>query len=346
MLREQYNSVFSKPNENFRVEDPALFFSFEDDDEILTNISFDKEDIIDQIDSLSSNAAAGPDGVPAILLKKCKRSIVDGLEILFRKFLKDGDLPHLMKLAFVIPVHKGGSRGEPVNFRPVSLTSHLMKTLERVIRKVVVNHLEVHKKLNPNQHGFRFQRSCLSQLLDHHDKVLQFLEDGNNVDTVYLDFSKAFDKVDIGILSHKLRDIGLTGNLGIFLHNFLSNREQHIIANGVKSTPSKVLSGVPQGTVLGPILFLIMINDIDKNSSAEISLFCDDTRIMKPIKTENDVEDLQEELEKLYIWETENNMKFNGKKFELLRFGKNSNLKEDTNYFTQGWTKSLKRKKS
>ena len=112
--------------------------------------------------------------------------------------------------------------------------------------------------------------------------------------------------LDIGILFHKLRDIGLTGNLVIFLHNFLSNREQHIISNGIKSISSKVLSGVPQRTVLGQI-------HIDANFSAEISLFCDDTRIMKAVNKKSDVEDLQEELEKLYNWQDENNMNFNGK---------------------------------
>ena len=100
---------------------------------------------------------------------------------------------------FVIPIYKGGPKASPVNFRPVSLTSHIIKTMERVIRIFLVRHLEVHNKLNPNQHGFRSQRSCLSQLLEYHDEILSNLEEGNNVDSIYLDFSKAFDKVDIGI---------------------------------------------------------------------------------------------------------------------------------------------------
>ena len=122
-------------------------------------------------------------------------SLVDALVLLFRKFLEDGQLPELMKLAFVIPVHKGGSGWILANFRPVSLASHIMKTS--------VNHLEVNKKLNPNQHGFRSRRSCLSQLL-HYDHILSILEEGNNVESIHLEFSKAFDKVDIGILCHKL----------------------------------------------------------------------------------------------------------------------------------------------
>ena len=239
-----------------------------------------------------------------------------------------------MKLAYVVPIHKGGSRGLPANFRPVSLTSHIMKTLERLVRETLVNHLEVNAMLNLDQHGFRHKRSCLSQLLEHHDRVLKYLEDGSNVDCIYLDFAKAFDKVDIGILSHKIKKMGFSGSLGIFLHNFLSNREQSILANGVKSRCSKVKSGVPQGTVLGPILFLIMINDINQNVDSHISLFCDDTRVTKQVKTEDNVEDLQAELEKLYDWQEENNMLFNGSKFEMLRYGKDENLRKNTMYFT------------
>ena len=130
----------------------------DDREQQLATINCDRDEIIQQIDSLSTNAAAGPDGGPAILLKKCKRSLVDGLEILIRKFLKDGKIPQLMKLALVIPIHKGGSRGLPVNFRPVSLTSHIMKTLERLVREVVVNHLEVYNKLNQSSPMSKFVR--------------------------------------------------------------------------------------------------------------------------------------------------------------------------------------------
>ena len=120
--------------------------------------------------------------------------------------------------------------------------------------------------------------------------------------------------------------------LGQWLHSFLNEREQIVIANGVKSKESFVKSGVPQGTVLGPILFLILISDIDNNISSTASMFADDTRVLRKISTEEDVEALQEDLEKVFNWQEDNNMKFNGKKFELLRYGNNEILKENTKY--------------
>ena len=237
---------------------------------------------------------------------------------------------------FVIPIYKGGPKASPVNFRPVSLTSHIIKTMERVIRIFLVRHLEVHNKLNPNQHGFRSQRSCLSQLLEYHDEILSNLEEGNNVDSIYLDFSKAFDKVDIGILCRKMRALGISWSLGKWIHNFLTSRKQFILVNGSISKASHVTSGVPQGTVLGPILFLIMINDIDENISAKskVSLFADDTRVMRPVSTEEDVEDLQRDLDNIYDWQKENNMLFNNKKFEMMRYGSQVEIKTYTNYLT------------
>ena len=149
-----------------------------------------------------------------------------------------------------------------------------------------------------------------------------------------MDFSKAFDKVDIGILCHKMRDLGIHGTLAIWIHNFLTKRKQVVIANGAKSSISEVKSGVPQGTVLGPLLFLIMINDISHISESFISIFADDTRLKKVINNEEDLESFQEDLEKLYDWAQKNNMAFNGSKFELLRYGYNDELKCATNYLT------------
>jgi ribonuclease P/MRP protein subunit RPP40 len=128
----------------------------------------------------------------------------------------------------------------------------------------------------------------------------------------------------------------ISGKLGNWLHNFLYNRKQYIIANGVKSSQSEVTSGVPQGTVLGPILFLILNNDINKDVLSDVSLFADDTRIVKPVKDFDDVEDLQADLETLYLWQDQNNMKCNGNKFELLRYGRDEDLKFSTNYLTPG----------
>ena len=121
--------------------------------------------------SLQVQHLAGPDGIPSILLKKCKYSLADGLTTIFQRILSRGDIPDLLKSAFVIPVHKGGSRALPVNFRPVSLTSHLIKTLERIVRVSLVRYLELNMKMNPNQYGFRNQRSSLSHLLEHYDLI-------------------------------------------------------------------------------------------------------------------------------------------------------------------------------
>ena len=136
MLKTQYESVCSIPDKDRKVENPEEFFNSEEIS--LDNVPFNRDDIINMIDSLSAVAAAGPDGIPAILLKKCKYSLVDGLQILFSKFLLDGQIPSLLKQAFVIPIHKGGSRGIPAYFRPVSLTFYIMKTLERVIISVAI----------------------------------------------------------------------------------------------------------------------------------------------------------------------------------------------------------------
>ena len=241
-------------------------------------------------------------------------------------------------MAFITPVLKPGApKSETSSYRPASLTSHLIKTFERVLKKVLQNHLEVTLALNDQQHGFRSRRSCLSQLLSHYNEILKGMEEGGNVDTVYLDFSKAFDKVDIGILCHKMRELGIHGNLAIWIFNFLTNRKQAVIANGAKSSESNVSSGVPQGTVLGPLLFLIMINDIDKEvSESIISIFADDTRLTKVINEEEDLELFQDDLEKLYKWAAENNMAFNGSKFEVLRYGFNEDLKCVSNYMTPG----------
>ena len=125
--------------------------------------------------------------------------------------------------------------------------------------------MELHGLFNLHQHGFRGGRSCLSQLIAHFDNITRLLETGQNVDVIYLDFAKAFDKVDFHVTLQKLEKMGITGKLGCWIHVFLTNRKQSILVNGCSSEPTSVISGVPQGSVLGPLLFLVLLGDIDRN---------------------------------------------------------------------------------
>ena len=309
-------------------------YNKQNDNDTLKNINFSENDIMDAIKELSPSSAPGPDGFPSILLIKCKENICKPLYLIYRKSLDTGKVPEHFKQGHITPIHKGGDQGLPSNYRPVTLTSHLIKTFEKIIRKDVVKHLDKNNLFNKSQHGFRAGHSCLSQLLQYHDKILTILEQGYNVDTIYLDFSKAFDKVDINILLKKIAGIGISGKLFKWISAFLSDRVQTVLVDRRKSYPAKVVSGVPQGSVLGPLLFLIMISDIDADLKyAFISSFADDTRISNSIHEQIDTVHLQNDLQTVYAWaKNNNNMSFNNNKFELLRHGHNETLKLDTQY--------------
>jgi hypothetical protein len=167
---------------------------------------------------------------------------------------------------------------------------------------------------------------------------MNLLEQGFNVDVIYFDFAKAFDKVDHNILLHKLKNLGINGKTLRWIQDFLANRVQRVVVNGQLSTPHQVISGVPQGSVLGPLLFLVLIGDIDENIlHSLIASFADDTRATKGIKTETDAAELQNDLFRIYDWSIKNNMEFNSIKFELLRYGLDNALKELTKYVTPEW---------
>ena len=307
----------------------------------MDTLFFSWTDVRDAIASIPNGASCGPDGIPAVMLKKAKVAIGRMLAKFLAKSLETGEIPMILKQAFIIPIHKGGSRAQAVNFRPISLTSHIMKTCERVLRTCMVNFMEVNGKLDPRQHGSRSGHSTLSQLLQHQDEILQALENGDNIDSVYLDFSKAYDKVDHGILIHKLRKLGITGKLGRWILGFLSGRRQEVLVRGHKSRSSILISGVPQGSVLGPLLFLIFIGDISEGVTASTLVYVDDSKVKDKVNNEEEVEKLQDNLNTIYEWERNNNMKFNGGKFQVVRYGRNIDLKEDTLYFTGDMTEVI-----
>ena len=240
--------------------------------------------------------------------------------------LSHGVIPKSWKRAAIIPIYKSGDKTIPSNYCQFSLTSVICKVLERIIRKQVFSFLDQKGCLNSTQHEFRPGRSCLSALLDGFDNIIHMLDSNSSVDIVYLDFSKAFDKVDHGIVLHKLRAVGITGNIGIWLLHFLTDishfvrlsggiSEDHPVLSGVTqggiSEDHLVLSGVPQGTVLGHLLFLIMISNIDKDVSAyKLVSFADDTRLYSGVGDVTDCDNLQLDLNAVYDWASSNNMYF------------------------------------
>ncbi|KAK3888729.1 hypothetical protein Pcinc_007204 [Petrolisthes cinctipes] len=261
------------------------------------------DDIVNAIKEIGTNAEASPDQFQAALLKNCAKELRAPLHILFRNSIDTGIIPQQLKTAKIIPVYKGGSKGEAKNYRPIALTSHIIKIMEKIIVRNMSIYLEEKNILNNYQHGFRVGRSCLSQLLSHHEKIINGLENKKNIDAIYLDFAKAFDKVDHGILLHKLRDFGISGKLGKWLHCFLVNRQQSVAVSGVVSKPSIVTSGVPQGSVLGPLLFLIHISDINELVKfSTVSSFADDTCILKEVTSIADADLLKKDLSAIYSW--------------------------------------------
>ena len=324
ILSNQYASVWTIPSinkpdiTNANTSNPSL-----------SDIEFTPHDLEKAIDELSNNSSPGPDKFPALLLKRCKESLSYPLFLIWRESLDTSEINSKQKSAHVIPIHKGGSKAPPKNYRPIALTSHLINIFEKVVRNALVSYIEKHDLFNATQHGFRFGRSCLSQLLDHYDKITKLMEEGHDVDVVYVDFAKAFDKVDINIAMAKIRALGISGRLADWIYCFLIHRTQQVVVNSAKSSAKEVISGVPQGSVLGPLIFLILIGDIDKEiATAFLSSFADDTRIGREVDCETDAESLQSDLNTVYNWCIDNNMSFNSDKFEYMSYLSNTNNAE------------------
>ena len=229
---------------------------------------------------------------------------------LFKSSYSRSEIPDVWKTAWISPIFKKGSKSDPANYRPVSLTSVACKLLEHILCSHIRNHLDRHGILCPNQHGFRKRLSCESQLIVTAHDLLMKLDKKEEVDMAILDFSKAFDVVPHERLLRKLRLYGIEGKASNWIKSFLVGRTQSVIVNGTRSHSRSqidgdpVISGVPQGTVMGPLLFLLYINDLPSELSPDTScrLFADDCLIYRAIRTPKDKADLQSDLDRLHAW--------------------------------------------
>lgn len=263
---------------------------------------------------LEVHKACGPDMISPRLLKETASNIAPMLTLIYQTSLKQCMVPTDWKKALVVPIHKKGARTCPANYRPISLTCIPCKIFEHIIYSHIFKHLNAHDILSEEQHGFRKYHSCESQLISTIDDFAVHIDSGAQIDTILLDFSKAFDKVPYQRLFAKLAYYGIRGKLLDWAKDFLSDRSQVVILNNASSHPSKVLSGVPQGSVLGPLFFLLYINDLPGHVSSKVKLYADDTLLYRVINTPNDAVILQQDLDSLSQWAHQWQMIFNASK--------------------------------
>ena len=312
---ELFNEFFCDQFSTASSYDIDIDFSHDND----FDIDFDFRKIRKLLKLVNPNKAAGPDEIHGKILKNCAVSLAYPLSLLFRTSYNSGMIPKDWKIANVVPVHKKGSKMSVENYRPISLTSLVMKIFEKLIRDELM--IKCEAQLSRNQHGFLPNRSCTTQLIDFADNVTQALNSSIRTDIVYFDFAKAFDSVNHDIILKKLKDrFRIDGTMLKFMVNYLQDREQCVIIAGKKSNTANVRSGVPQGSILGPLLFVLFIDDMSEvvSDGTNIALYADDTKIWRRINGWEDHNVLQQDIDALHQWSIDNKMKFHPQKCKVV----------------------------
>ena len=284
------------------------------------------DEVLEAINLLNRFKSPGPDEIHPAIFKELAVILAEPLSKLFTLSLRAGRLPTDWKEAVVTPMYKSGSKHHPGNYRPVSLTCVACKIMEKVLAYRIRQHLEVNALLHPGQHGFRRKRSCITNLLTAREKWVEAKSAGDDVDVIFVDFSKAFDKVPHGRLLQKLENYGIVGDTLDWLKDFLIGRHFSVRIHLVRSSEMNVCSGVPQGSVLGPLLFLIYVNDILECIQSPCIMYADDLKIWRVIKDEDDADRLQQDLDFLVQWATSWCLPINAAKCSYMHIGRENTV--------------------
>ncbi len=322
ILNNFFHNVFI--TENISPLPTAINMFQKSENEKLKIDEISEDDITKYLRNLDPNKSTGADNISSRLLRECQDELRLPLTLLFNKSIREGEVPSHWKCANVTPIFKKGNKSEAGNYRPISLTSTVIKILEKILRDKITAFLDKHDLILDTQHGFRNNRSCLTNLLEFFNHITSNYDERVPSDIIYLDFRKAFDTVPHKRLLIKLKAHGIGENICAWVESWLSNRKQRVVLNGEASDWLPVTSGVPQGSVLGPLLFLIYINDLDCGIVSKISKFADDTKLGGKVLTTDDCKAIQRDLDNLSTWSDKWLLNFNGAKCKVMHVGYNN----------------------
>jgi len=315
-LAEHFQSIFTKEKDGILprgtdIRKPADI-----------KVDFSEESVLKKLQGLAEDKSPGPDGIHPLFLKSCAMSLARPLAHIFQKSYDSSQIPSDWRTAHIMPIYKkAGARSDPANYRPVSLTSVVCKLMESIIKDALTHYLEVNAIISPHQHGFMTGRSCLTNLLETLECWTKALDEGLGIDVLYLDYRKAFDSVPHKRLIERINEYGITGKLLEWVRSFLYSRKTKVGIRGSFSDWFEVLSGVPQGSVLGPLLFLLFVNELPLWIVNNMRMFADDTKLWACIHSEADSQSLQDDLNKLVDWSNEWQLGFNPTKCKLMHIG-------------------------
>ena len=313
VLLNYFSTVFTnEPQDNMPTIDPKAVQS------TLNEIHITEELVRKKLSALKTSKSPGPDKIHPRILKELKNELTKPLTLLFIASIEQEKIPDDWRNDNVSAIYKKGNKKLPNNYRPVSLTSICCKILEQLVRDDLIDHMKINNLFSNKQFGFISGRSTVLQLLNVLEKWTDTLDQGGIIDVIYLDFMKAFDKVPHLRLIEKVKSYGINIHISNWIKNFLQDRKQRVCVNGQYSDWAQVTSGIPQGSVLGPLLFVIYINDLPDDISSEIYLFADDTKIFNEVTDHNNSEILQSDLEKLSQWSDKWLLKFHPDKCRVL----------------------------
>ena len=319
ILLDFFQSVFK--NESFGPLPERCYQSTNVVNQVMQQLTIDASKVKKLLLNLKENKAMGPDNIHPKLLKYLSENdnFVSALTLLLNKCVSEECIPSMWKSAVVVPIHKKGSVHLPENYRPVSLTCILCKIYETILREHILPY--VIGIITDKQHGFVPGKSCLSNLLETLDRANEYMAEGLCVDLLYFDFSKAFDTVSHYRLLVKLEAMGFSENVLNIIRNFLGNRVMKVRVGDAASMAKPVTSGVPQGSVLGPLLFLLFINDLPDIIKNEIRIFADDVKMVADPKNYMST---QCDLGLLHDWESVWLLMFNVEKCKVLHAGRSN----------------------